>query len=664
MWLPFDLNKLRPILTAIFLLCIANFISKVYSLNEEPETTIRLTTGMAFMMFVWIPYRKWFYIFILQFGISLLFHLKLPFFSGLIISFSESITAFISAVFFIAVNEINKFRANRIIKILVSAAIGSLVGGFLAQYFLATLNHTDLYSFLWVTWFLSSLMGIILMAPIMMDWRKIKRKDINRLYGKQGAELSFLLVATLIITHLIFSNKLNDIYLSISFPYLILPFVFWAAVRFHPRVLSILLLGVSLLILHYIDASTIALRQTNQPFQKIVNSIQVFIIFTSVFSYIMAGIIQIRNEAEEKIKKLNEELEERVAERTLVLQHTLGALRQSEEQFRNAFETSIHGMALVSLGGNFLRVNQAFCDMIGYPMERLLKLNLRKITNRDDYIMEMKKMKKLMKGDISYYQVEKRLIHKDDLTVWVIESNSLIRAATGEPLHMVSQIVDIAERKQVEEQLRKYTGTLTVLLREVNHRVKNNLSALIGILHREEDKILNSDKQGYIQLLRELNSRIRGLATVHSMLSAGNWEPLEISQLCEQIVQAVLRGLPISKEVNLNVNKTKIKIGSNQAHHLTLVMNELATNSVKYGLGETVNGMIDINIQETDGHIHIIYGDNGPGYPEPIIQGDFNNASMGFELIRGIVTQSLGGELLLRNDNGAVTEILFENELN
>jgi PAS domain S-box-containing protein len=502
------------------------------------------------------------------------------------------------------------------------------------------------------------------MTPIIVEWRSINTLEIFGSLRKSIPELLLLLILTFVVTHLIFYNKLVDINLSINFPYLILPFIFWAAIRFHPRILSLLLFIVSLLILHYTNLGILPFKLAGQPFQWIVNSTQVFILFTIVFSYIMAGIILTRNEAGEKIKKLNEKLEERVIERTEVLQLTLDALKQSEEQFREAFETSIHGMALISLDGKFLRVNQAFCDMIGYSIADLLQLNLRKITHRDDYLSEMKKWKDLIKGEISYYLIEKRLIHKENLEFWVLESNSLIKIATGEPLHVVSQIVDITERKQTEVQLLKYTETLTVLLREVNHRVKNNLSALIGMLHMEENRASASGNTGYIRVLRDLISRIRGLATVHSMLSASNWQPLEISQLFEQIIQAALCGLPLNQKVTLKIDKSPIKINSNQAHHLTLVINELATNSVKYGLKENTNGIIEVRIQEINGKIYLVFRDNGSGYPESMINGDFSNVSIGFELIRGIVTQSLDGQIVLRNQDGAITEILFANELN
>lgn len=648
------------VLLFVFLL----LVDWVFGINRSPELSVRLTVGMAFMGYVLRPYSRWISILILQLVLTFLFNLRLPLGQNIIFTLSETLASLFSVILFLLVNKsgITRVDGRNILEMMGSAIIGVFLAGMMALFSFKILD-SGTYSFSLLTWILSGISGIMLMIPVIALWRNFTRADLATLVYRSMVELILLVISVLVATHLIFNTKIADIYISISFPYLILPFVFWAAIRFHTRILSLLLFVVSMLILYYTVNGDLMFRQALQPVQHIVNSVQVFILFTIVFSYVMAGIIQVRREATHKIKLLNEELEERVLIRTRELEYTMEALMQSEEQFREAFETSLHGMALISLKGRFLRVNQAFADMVGYPAKQLLKMDLQKITFHEDFSSETKVFKKLAHNAIEYYQMEKRLLHKDDLMLWVHQSNSLIKKQTGEPLHIVSQIVDITERKQVEEQLRKYTETLTVLLREVNHRVKNNLSALIGILHMEEDRAENQGNIGYIQLLREVNSRIRGLATVHSMLSAGNWQPLEISELSSQIIQAVLKGLPFDKEVSLKVDKSAIKIGSNQAHHLTLVINELATNSIKYGVTDNPYSTIEMNIEENDGRIHIVYRDNGPGFPEPIIKGDYSKVGIGFELIRGIVTQSLDGDIVLSNDNGAVTEIFFANEL-
>jgi|GEM_PF-3529236 PAS domain S-box len=648
----------------VLLFALLLLVDGAFGINRSPELSVRLTVGMVFMGYLLRPYSRWVYIIVLQLVLTFLFNLRLPLEQNIVYTLSETSASLFSVFVFLLTNKsgINRIDGRNILEILGSSIVGVFLAGMLALLSFKMLIPVN-YSFSLVTWVLSGISGIMLMAPVIALWRNFNRADVATLVYRSMLELILLVISVLVATHLIFNTKIADIYISISFPYLILPFIFWAAIRFHPRILSLLLFVVSMLILYYTVNGELIFRQSLTPGQRIVNSVQIFILFTIVFSYVMAGIIQVRREAAHKIKLLNEELEERVLIRTRELEYTMEALMQSEEQFREAFETSLHGMALISLRGRFLRVNQAFADMVGYPVKQLLKMDLQKITYHEDFASETKVFKKLAHNAIEYYQMEKRLLHKDDLMVWIHQSNSLIKKQTGEPLHIVSQIVDITERKQVEEQLRKYTETLTVLLREVNHRVKNNLSALIGILHMEEDRAVNQGNIGYIHLLREVNSRIRGLATVHSMLSAGNWQPLEISELSTQIIQAVLKGLPFDKEVSLKVDKSAIKIGSNQAHHLTLVINELATNSIKYGVTDNPYSSIEMNIEENDGRIHIVYRDNGPGFPEPIINGDYSKVGIGFELIRGIVTQSLDGDIVLRNDNGAVTEIFFANEL-
>ncbi|NJK95491.1 MAG: PAS domain S-box protein [Bacteroidales bacterium] len=168
-----------------------------------------------------------------------------------------------------------------------------------------------------------------------------------------------------------------------------------------------------------------------------------------------------RNELEDTVFKRTEELEK-------MYHHT----KQSEDQFRDAFETAMQGMALISFNGSFLKVNTAICDMLGYQEEGMLKTDLQCITHPDDYTFDKLNMEKLKSGSINSYQLEKRLYHMEGLTAWVLQNMKIVLNDHGEPMLFVAQFIDITERKQAEDQLKKYSETLTVLLREVNHRVK------------------------------------------------------------------------------------------------------------------------------------------------------------------------------------------------
>jgi PAS domain S-box-containing protein len=130
------------------------------------------------------------------------------------------------------------------------------------------------------------------------------------------------------------------------------------------------------------------------------------------------------------------------------------ALTQSEERFKNAFEFSSTGMALVSPEGRWLQVNPSLCEIVGYSASELAQISFQELTHPDDLPRDQEMMRRLLEGEVSSYQAEKRYRHKDGRLVWVLLNASLVRGADGRPVHFVSQIQDITARKRSEERLR------------------------------------------------------------------------------------------------------------------------------------------------------------------------------------------------------------------
>ncbi len=131
------------------------------------------------------------------------------------------------------------------------------------------------------------------------------------------------------------------------------------------------------------------------------------------------------------------------------------ALRQSEERFRNAFDTAAIGMALVDLDGHWVEVNDALCDMLGYHETELLQLTFMEVTHPDDLNLDQQYVEKLVAGELDHYQREKRYFHKNGQTVDVLLSVSVVHDADGKVLHFVSQIEDITARKHEQERIRQ-----------------------------------------------------------------------------------------------------------------------------------------------------------------------------------------------------------------
>ncbi|MFB2836313.1 PAS domain S-box protein [Aerosakkonemataceae cyanobacterium BLCC-F167] len=140
------------------------------------------------------------------------------------------------------------------------------------------------------------------------------------------------------------------------------------------------------------------------------------------------------------------------------------ALKESEARFRNAFDYAAIGMAVVGLDGQWLEVNRSLCEIVGYSEQELLNTNFQAITHPDDLVKDVNLIQQLLTGEIRYFHLEKRYIHKLGYSVWIFLSGCLIRDTESKPLYFISQIKDITERKLGEEKLRSSEERLHLAL--------------------------------------------------------------------------------------------------------------------------------------------------------------------------------------------------------
>jgi PAS domain S-box-containing protein len=224
-----------------------------------------------------------------------------------------------------------------------------------------------------------------------------------------------------------------------------------------------------------------------------------------------------------------------------------------------------------------------------------------------------------------------------------------------EPLATAAAIA--IENARLYEQARQDAETRAVLLREVNHRVKNNLTAIIGLLYAERRRAGMEDRAAYQSIMNALINQVQGLATVHSLLSASGWAPLLLSQLTTQVIRSSLQMLPRDKGVSVEVTPSPVRVTPDQAHNLALVINELTTNTVKHALQERDTAHLTVRIALDDDTVLFEFRDDGLGYPEEALQLERQN--VGLDLIQNMVHKGLRGELSLHNDHGAVAVIQF-----
>ena len=196
-----------------------------------------------------------------------------------------------------------------------------------------------------------------------------------------------------------------------------------------------------------------------------------------------------RHDAEEEIKVMNEELEKRVEDRSASLRRLLEKLRESESKFRAAFEHSAMGMALVSLQGQWLKVNKRLCDIVGYRERELLSMSFNALSYPGDPAVDLDAMHNSEQRKNEGYRVEKRYICKNGAVVWVSINLGTVTDKNGGPIYFVSQFEDITERKKAERHLKKaykqiqdHVNSIKDIAWKQSHLVRSPLANLKGLV--------------------------------------------------------------------------------------------------------------------------------------------------------------------------------------
>ncbi|MCL4871652.1 MAG: GAF domain-containing protein [Anaerolineae bacterium] len=218
------------------------------------------------------------------------------------------------------------------------------------------------------------------------------------------------------------------------------------------------------------------------------------------------------------------------------------------------------------------------------------------------------------------------------------------------------------DNARLYEQARQDADTNSILLQEVNHRVKNNLSAIMGLLYAERRHAGVKDDPVYQSIMHDLINRVQGLATVHSILSASNWGPVSLYELAQRVIHSALQALPHHKRINVQVTASHLEVTPDQAHHLALIINEIVTNCIKYSVENRPSGQFRVLIEEsTRPHIVVMeFADDGPGFPEDVLRLEQPRHNVGFHLIQNIVRRNLQGTIVLRNGTiDPLTQIVY-----
>jgi PAS domain S-box-containing protein len=178
---------------------------------------------------------------------------------------------------------------------------------------------------------------------------------------------------------------------------------------------------------------------------------------------------------------------------------TENALRRSEERFRKIFEEGPLGMAIVGLDYHLVKVNAMLCQMLGYTQQELTNLTFAQVTYPEDVDKDVQHVQRLLRGEISFFNIEKRYLKKNGEVLWGDLTGSIMGDETGHPLYLMGMVQDITERKRMEEELRRSREDLEKRVQERTAEICRQ-AELLDLAH---DAIIVREMNGVITFWNE-----------------------------------------------------------------------------------------------------------------------------------------------------------------
>ncbi len=333
-------------------------------------------------------------------------------------------------------------------------------------------------------------------------------------------------------------------------------------------------------------------------------------------------------------------------------------LTQSEEKYRHIAENAsdmIYRMLLPD--GVYDYVSPSSVSITGYTPEEIyrdpLKIAKSIAPEWRGYFEE--EWKKLLEGNPpSTYEYE--IIHKSGERRWINQRHVVIRDSEGKPAAIEGIVTDITDHKRMEETLRKSLEDKDILLREIHHRVKNNLQIISSILSLQIDE---KDSDCSHCLMYDTRQRIHAMARVHELLySSSQFASLDISEYITSLVDDFrITYNSSSRRISINLSVEPVKFTIDKAIPLGLILNELISNAMKYAFTGRETGSVQVAFHSVpEGNYCLTVRDDGNG-----LKRDFSMesaAGLGFKMVKALSKQ-LGGKFTFESAQGSSFSVCF-----
>ncbi|MBU4268363.1 MAG: PAS domain S-box protein [Acidobacteria bacterium] len=330
------------------------------------------------------------------------------------------------------------------------------------------------------------------------------------------------------------------------------------------------------------------------------------------------------------------------------------ALRESEERYRALVENASDLVYKTDKTGIFTFVNRAAVLISGYEERELIGKQYTIVIHLDMRDQAIKLFGRQFVRRIQNTYFEYLLLTKDGREVWLGQNTQLI-IKDGQVTGFQAVARDISERKQAEEEIKRQLAEKEILLKEVHHRIKNNIASIGGLISLRMQSVTNPEAMA---ILKDANSRVDSMRILYEkLLLTKDYADLSVKNYVESLSDSIVALFPDKAKVKLDRQIADFHLDAKQLFPLGIIINELLTNIMKYAFLNKDAGIIKISITNIDNHVTLAIQDNGSG----LSAGFAINKAKGFGLtLVKMLSQQLGGSFSMGNHKGTRCKIEFD----
>lgn len=352
----------------------------------------------------------------------------------------------------------------------------------------------------------------------------------------------------------------------------------------------------------------------------------------------------------EEMERNNEELEE--SQREILKREE--AIQKSEETHRALIE-NLSDMILILDKDGVNIWNSPAVRQYGMEPEDAIGINARDYTHPDDKGRADRVLKDVVKNPGKKY-LEKALKVVSDSGEIIYFDDTFVYLPDTPGIHgIIVCCRNVTEQKLYEEKITNLLHEKEILLKEIHHRVKNNMNVIKNLL------VMQSQSLGIPEIVtafQDAIGRIDSMEELYDKLyKTGNYQYVSVKEYISQLLDEIYQIFPNKQEIKIEKRIDDFAIDANILFPLGIIINEMLSNAIKHAFKERKEGLIQVSLERKDNHVRILFEDNGVGIPET----ERNEQKKGFGLMLiHLLTEQIGGNYKIERDNGTRYIIEFD----